>query len=129
MRAFNLQWLQSQNIIVGLTSYWWILEGSHVPSVKDIVRLLGMEATDLTDRVKGSPPIYYLPFNWKLKIYFIENWFNWNYWYAQTIYNTHYLYIGLLEKTLTHTDHPFWTRSWLVLLSTQHNTLFLSILG
>ena len=39
------------------------VEGSHVPSVKDIVRLLGMEATDLTDRVKGSPPIYYLPFN------------------------------------------------------------------
>ena len=49
------------------------VEGSHVPSVKDIVRLLGMEATDLTDRVKGSPPIYCFPFNWKL-IYLIENW-------------------------------------------------------
>ena len=39
------------------------VEGSHVPPVKDIIGLLDMEPTHLTDRVKWSPPIYYLPFN------------------------------------------------------------------
>ena len=48
------------------------VEGCHVPPVKDIVRLLCMEPTNLTDRVKGSPPIYYLPFNLKCSLLLLE---------------------------------------------------------
>ena len=35
------------------------VEGSHVPSVKDIVRLLGMEATDITDTLHLIENLFY----------------------------------------------------------------------
>ena len=42
--------------------FGFFVEACHVPSVQNVVRLLGMEPAHLADGVIGSPPIYNLPF-------------------------------------------------------------------
>ena len=46
-------------------NFGFFVEGCHVPPVKYVIWLLGMEPTHLTDRVIWTCPIYNLPFNRK----------------------------------------------------------------